>query len=86
MAFVEIEFLILKQSVNTIFTKRRRESYFFYRVQPLRKGRTAVRPYKLLDKSAKVLFALLRSKGCIFIGERENTKPFPLSLSPFPDF
>ncbi|OKH42358.1 hypothetical protein FACHB389_01505 [Nostoc calcicola FACHB-389] len=33
---------------------------------------------------AKVLFALLWEKGLIFIGERENTKPFPLSPAPYP--
>jgi len=43
------------------------------------------------DLLHSILFALLLSKGCIFIGERENTKPFSLfptsfrSLS-FPDF
>jgi len=39
-----------------------------------------------IESLAKVLFALLWEKGLIFIGERENTKPFPLSPSPFPDF
>ncbi|BAY76023.1 hypothetical protein NIES25_24720 [Nostoc linckia NIES-25] len=32
----------------------------------------------------QLLFALLWSKGLIFIGERENTKPFPLSSAPYP--
>ncbi|PHK09733.1 hypothetical protein VF11_36725, partial [Nostoc linckia z14] len=32
----------------------------------------------------RVFFALLWSKGYIFIGERENTKPLPFTPSPFP--
>jgi len=31
-----------------------------------------------------VLFALLWEKGLIFIGERENNKPFPLPPAPYP--
>jgi hypothetical protein len=49
------------------------------RIQPLvfPQGRR-----KNAKKNGERTFALLWEKGCIFIGERENTKPFPLPLFP----
>ncbi|YAG16497.1 hypothetical protein NSTC745_05873 [Nostoc sp. DSM 114161] len=42
-------------------------------------------PY-LLDLLQSIAFCTLVGKGMHVKGERENTKPFPLSPSPFPNF